>query len=173
MATYSYARNLTITLLTTVLLFTGTVIHAEQGQGGLDVFVGRWKLRVTTLQPEKSEITYTEVYEWVLDRQFIRGQTGRKPDGTMDVIYGTYDSLAKGYPFWIFSSSGTYVYLAPAIWNTDKRTMEWKNPTGWDISYRGRCIFPDENKRHCTMIQKDWKGKVLLEQEWSAVRLDD
>ena len=63
--------------------------------------------------------------------------------------------------------------LAPAIWNARKQTMEWKNPAGWDITYRGRCNFPDENTRHCTMIQKDWKGTVLLEQEWSAVRRDD
>jgi hypothetical protein len=164
-------RNLAIALLGTACFFTGPLVRADQG--GLDGFVGRWDVRVATLQPEKSEVTYTEVYAWVLDRQFLRGQTGRKTDGTEDVIYATYDAQAKGYPFWIFSSSGSYVYLAPATWNARTRIMEWKNPAGWDISYRGRCSFSDENTRHCTMIQKDWKGKVLLEQEWSAVRRDD
>ena len=164
-------RYLVIAVLGSTLLFTTSAVCAEPG--GLDVFVGHWDMHVTTLQPKKSEISYTEVYEWVLDRQFIRGQTGRKPDGSEDVIYGTYDAQAKGYPFWIFSSSGSYVYLAPATWNTRTRTMEWKNPAGWDISYQGRCNFPDENTRHCSMIQKDWKGTVLLEQQWSAVRRDD
>ena len=163
-------RYLSIAVLITAGFFAGPVVHADPG--GLDVFIGRWEMHVTTLQPKRSETIYMEVYEWVLDGQFIRGQTGRKSDGTEDVIYGTYDAQAKGYPFWIFSSSGSYVYLAPATWNARKRIMEWRSPAGWDITYRGRCNFPDENTRHCTMIQKDWKGKVLLEQEWSAVRRD-
>jgi hypothetical protein len=106
----------------------------------------------------------------VLNRQFLRGVTGRKSDGTEDVIYGTYDAKMKGYPFWIFSSSGTYVYLAPATWDASKRTMEWKNPANSDITYSGRLIFPDENTRRWTTVVKDWKGTVLLELEGSAVR---
>lgn len=171
MPDYSFTWKLTIAVLSAACFSTAPVVHADQG--GLDVFVGRWDVRVATLQPEKSEVTYTEVYEWVLGDKFLRGQTGRKTDGTEDVIYGTYDSQAEGYPFWIFSSTGTYVYLAPATSDARKRIMEWKNPTGWDISYRGRCSFPDDKTRHCTMIQKDWKGKVLLEQKWSAVRRND
>ena len=126
-----------------------------------------------TLQPEKPDVTYVETYEWVLHRQFLRGKTKHKSDGTEDVIFAGYDPQTKGYPFSIFSSTGTYIYLAPATWDARNRIIEWKNPPQWDISYRGRCIFPDENTRRCTLIMKDWKGKVLLEQESSAVRRND
>ncbi|MBU4263694.1 MAG: hypothetical protein KKC76_17705 [Proteobacteria bacterium] len=90
-----------------------------------------------------------------------------------DVIFGTYDRHADGYPFWIFSSSGSYIYLPPAKWNPRKRAMEWENPKESDIIYRSRCHFPDKNNRDCWLIMKDWKGKVLLELEWRAVRRGD
>jgi hypothetical protein len=171
MVSCTLTRYLIFAVLFNTLFFTASVAYAEQD--GLDRFVGRWDVSVHTLQPEESRVTYTEVYEWVLDRQFLRGQTGRKSDGTEDVIYATYDEQAGGYPFWIFSSSGTHVYLPPAIWDARTRILEWKNPGEWDISYRGRCSFPDEDTRQCNMIMKDWKGKVLLDQEWTAVRRDD
>jgi hypothetical protein len=106
----------------------------------------------------------------VLDRKFIRGRTARKQDGSLDIVFGTYDQNADGYPFWIFSSSGSYLYLPPAVWNAGEQTMEWKNPSGLDINYRSRCRFPDRDNRLCHMIIKDWKGKVILEMEWAAVR---
>lgn len=171
MATNTLTRGLITAVLATALCFFGPMTRADEG--GLDVFVGQWDVRVKTLQPEKSESTYTETYEWTLDHQFIRGQTGPKSDGTRDVIYGQYDKNVKGYPFWIFSSSGNATYLAPGTWDAGTRSMEWKNPRGFDISYRSRCIFPDANTRHCTLIMKDWKGTVLTEVEWSAFRRSD
>lgn len=151
-------------------LFCFISVAADADKGGLEIFLGQWEVHVKTLQPQKSEVTYTEAYEWVLDGKFLKGQTGRKSDGTRDVSYGTYDEELEGYPFWIFSSSGAYIYLAPATWDARTRTMTWKNPHGSDISYLSRCMFPDENTRKCSLITKDWKGAVLLEQEWSAFR---
>lgn len=148
-------------------------INVQADEGGLKIFVGKWNVHVKVLQPEKSEVTYTETYEWALDRKFLRGKTGRKSDGSQDIIFATYDEQAKGYPFWIFSSKGTYVYLAPATWDASTRTMEWENPPQFDISYQSRCTFPDENSRQCTLIMKDWKGSVLQELKWSASRLSD
>lgn len=175
MANNTSRHSLVTTVLATALLFIGLAVRADEG--GLDVYVGRWDVHVKTLRPQKSEVSYVEVYEWVLDHKFLRGQTGGKPDGTEDVIYATYDQQAKGYPFWIFSSSGSYSYLPPATWDVRKRTMEWSSPKQWvrqwNISFRGRCDFPDEQTRHCTFVTKDWKGAVLLEQEFSAVRRDD
>jgi hypothetical protein len=51
--------------------------------------------------------------------------------------------------------------------------LEWKSPPISDVSYLARCIFADENTRRCTLIIKDWFGRVLLEQESSAVRRTD
>lgn len=131
----------------------------------LELFVGHWDIHARTLQPEPATASYRERYEWVLDGHFIRGETGRKADGSRDIIFATYDAQARGYPFWVFSSSGTYLYLPPATWNERRRTMEWENPKGFDINYRSRCHFPDRNNRLCSLIMEDWKGKVLMEHE--------
>jgi hypothetical protein len=34
-------------------------------------------------------------------------------------------------------------------------------------------MFPDDNTRRCTLVLKNWIGKVLLEQETSAARRND
>lgn len=136
----------------------------------LELFVGQWDVHIDTLRPEPSTTRYSETYTWVLDRQFIRGETEGKDDGSQDIIFGTYDAQANGYPFWIFSSTGTYLHLPPGKWNARQRVMEWENPDGLDIHYRSRCHFPDRDTRTCTLIVKDWKGKVLLETEWRAER---
>lgn len=139
-------------------------------QGVLGKFIGEWDIHARTLRPTPGTTRYGERYEWVLDGQFIRGETDRRADGSHDIVFGTYDKKADGYPFWIFSSSGTYIYLPPAKWNARTRTMEWQNPEGFDISYRSRCHFPDADHRHCNLVMKDWKGKVLLELQWDAKR---
>ena len=91
----------------------------------------------------------------------------------MRVVFATYDENADGYPFWIFSSTGSYTYLPPASWSERKRTMTWKNPPQFDINYRSQCEFPSDALRRCHLIMKDWKGKVLSEMTWTAERLAD
>jgi hypothetical protein len=170
MTTLSLRLSLAIAILSAAVQ-AGPLALADEG--GLDMFVGRWDLRVQVLQPERKALNYSETYEWVLDRKFVRGHTGRKPDGTEDIIFGTYEAKIDGYPFWIFSSSGSYNYIAPGSFDARNRTMDWKSPGDWDISYQSRCLFPDASTRRCTLIIKNWKGNVLLEQEWVAVRRDD
>jgi hypothetical protein len=136
----------------------------------LEKFLGRWDVRVKTLKPQKPDLTYSETYEWVLDRQFIRAITEGKSDGTQDMVIGGYDPQSHGYPFWIYSSSGSCLSLAPGTWNAQSQIMEWKSPALLDVSYHSRCSFPDANTRRCTLILKNWFGKVLLEQETTAVR---
>lgn len=141
--------------------------------GVLERYIGTWDIQARTLQPEASTASYRETYEWVLDRKFIRGRTGRKQDGSFDIVFGTFDANAGGYPFWIFSSSGSYLYLPPATWNEREQMMEWKNPSGLDINYRSHCRFPDKDSRRCHMVVKDWKGTVILEMQWTARRRSD
>jgi len=168
MISYSLRQKLIIAVLAAATCSIGAPVHADEG--GLDVFVGRWDVHVKTLQPQRSEVTYIETYEWVLDGKFLRGQTERKSDGTQDIIFATYDEQSKGYPFWIFSSTGSFTYLAPGTFDARTLTMEWNNPADFDIAYRSRCTFPDNNTRHCTLVIKDWKGAALSEVEWSAFR---
>jgi Protein of unknown function (DUF1579) len=139
----------------------------------LDKFVGRWDVRVKTLQPQKPDLTYIEIYEWMLDRRFVRARTEGKTDGTEDMIVVGYDPKTNGYPFWIFSSSGTFLFLAPGTWDARNRIMEWKSPPLLDVSYQARCTFTDDSNRRCALVLKNWLGKVLLEQDSSAIRRND
>jgi hypothetical protein len=160
-----------ITILLSVLCLAASSARAQDNV--LEKYVGRWDVTVKTLQPQKSDQTYIETYEWMLDRKFVRAKTEGKADGTEDMVVGGYDPMTKKYPFWIFSSTGTFLYLAPGSWDTRSRTLEWKSPPISDVSYLGRCIFSNERTRRCTLIVKAWFGKVLLEQESTAIRRID
>jgi hypothetical protein len=163
----------TIAALAALLIVSLAASSARAQDNMLEKYVGRWNVSVKTLQPQKPDQTYIETYEWMLDRKFVRARTEGKTDGTEDMVVGGYDPKTNGYPFWIFSSSGTFLYLTPGSWDARSRTLEWKSPPISDVSYLGRCIFPDESTRRCTLIIKSWFGKVLLEQESTAVRRTD
>lgn len=171
MATRDSKRITIIFLFLTLFSLVGPGICAADEV--LDLFVGHWNVRVKTLKPVEAETAYTEKYEWVLNGQFLAGRTQNKADGTEDIIYGTYDPKFKGYPFWIFSSSGTYLYLAPGTWDASRRALEWRNPANSDISYRTEVVFTDDKTRRWTVVIKDWKGTVILRQEGVAVRSDE
>jgi hypothetical protein len=160
-----------ITILLSVLCLAASSARAQDSV--LEKYIGRWDVTVKTLQPQKAEQTYIETYEWMLDRKFVRAKTEGKADGTEDMVVGGYDAMTNKYPFWIFSSTGTFLYLAPGSWDARSRTLEWKSPPISDVSYLGRCIFADESTRRCSLIVKAWFGKVLLEQESTAVRRID
>ena len=146
---------------------------ARADRGGLDVFIGRWDIYIKTLASKTMEMQYIESYEWALERKIVRGKTQRKPDGSYDLIFATYDEQLDSYPFCIFSSSGAYLTLAPATWDADERVMRWKNPRGFDITFRSECSFSDPDTRRCRLISKDWKGEVLNEAHWIATRRTD
>lgn len=136
----------------------------------LDRFRGIWSVTVKSRQPKVPDITYTQTNDWVLGHRFMRGDTGRKSDKSQDVSMITYDAAARGYPLWIFSSSGAALYLAPGSWDEASRTMHWKNPPFVPVIYRLDCDYSDPNKSHCVTLVKTMVGKVLLDQESTAVR---
>ena len=57
----------------------------------LDVFRGTWDVSVRTRLPKPTVVTYTETYTWALDQRFLHGDSGRKSDGTQDLVMATYD----------------------------------------------------------------------------------
>src|SRR5262245_13740127 len=158
--------------LAALLVIGITAVSAHAQDNVLEKFVGRWDVRVKMLQPQQPDLTYIETYEWMLDRKFVRARTEGKSDGTEDMVVIGYDQKVNGYPFWIFSSSGTFLYLTPGTWDARNRTMEWKSPPLLDVSYQARCTL-DDNTRRCILVLKNWLGKVLLEQESIAVRRND
>lgn len=158
-------------ILAVAMASLSSQIQAEEN--ALDLLVGSWDVEVTNLKPKKSKLTYSETYQWTLNGQFLLGETSKKSDGNKDVVYATYDAQVKGYHFWVFSSTGSFVYLPPASWDSRTRTMEWKNLPNSDISYLTRVVFPDEKTRRWSLVVKDWKGSVLQQQEGRAVRRGD
>jgi Protein of unknown function (DUF1579) len=136
----------------------------------LDRLVGTWEVTVRSRRPRPGTMKYSETYDWVLDRRFIRGETVRKPDGTADIYMATYEPATRHYHFWIFNSQGTFVEIPTGTWNETAREMEWKSGPGSPLALNGRWIFLDANTRLWTTEVKDWKGKVLLDVEGRAVR---
>ncbi|MCB1924344.1 MAG: DUF1579 family protein [Gammaproteobacteria bacterium] len=166
----SRTMPLTSAPLLAMCLYSSAVVADLQV---LDLFVGSWDIDAETLQPTPGAAHYSERYDWVLDGKFLRGETGRKADGSQDIVFGTYDAQADGYTFWIFSSSGSFIYLPPGTWDERRRIMEWRNPKGFDLNYYSSCRFPDSDNRYCDLIMKDWKGQVILELKWHAARRAD
>lgn len=136
----------------------------------LDRLLGTWDVRVTVRAPLPGIVTYAETYEWVLDRQFLRGETTVKSDGTKDLTLTTYDAAAGSYRLWAFNSKGTAIELPSGSWDTGSQSMEWKSVPNMQISFSGRWTFPDANTRKWTARLKDWKGQVLLDLEGTCIR---
>ena len=178
-------------LVTTVLLGIGAALFVPgergYGQGGtpgllarpeprapqlkvLERLRGTWDVTVTTRAPQAGTMTYVEAYEWVLDQRFLRGETSQKSDGTHDIFMATYDPVAKGYRFWMFSSAGSSVELPKGTWDEKTQSMEWKSPPQMDVSFRGQWIFPDKDSRRWTAVLKDWKGNIILDAVGTATR---
>ena len=164
-------RRLAAGITCAAALIAGALVYADEG--GLEHFIGRWEVHMKKLAPEVLEDTYIETYTWTLEGKFLKGETRGKYDGTYDVIYATYDEQSGGYPFWSFSSSGTYWYLSPGTYDRRTKTIEWRNPSGFDIAYHAGCVFVDADTRHCALTIKDWKGAVVNQLEWKALRLTD
>ena len=136
----------------------------------LDRFAGTWDVTITTRRPKPAVVTYMFTYAWVLDHRYLQGDTGIKSDGTQDLVIFTYEQASNGYPLWIFYSSGAWIYLPPGVWDESSRTMTWKSAPTLTVSYLNRCSFQDAKTQRCTVLVKDWRGTVLLEQDSVALR---
>jgi hypothetical protein len=137
----------------------------------LDRWQGRWNVTVTTTQPAPLTSTSVATNAWVLGKRFLQGDSGVKSDGTRDLSMMTFDPVTRAYPLWIFSSNGTFFYLADGKWDEQSRTMQWDSPINLIGSYHYLCEFTDADNYRCQSLAKDWKGKVLLELEAVGVRL--
>jgi hypothetical protein len=136
----------------------------------LDRLRGTWDVTVRSHTPQPGIVTYTETYEWVLDRQFLRGETTVKSDGTQDMSMTTYDAATGGYRFWYFNSKGTNFDLPSGTWDAKAQAMEWKNGPTLPFSFTARWTFANDNTRRFTVRIKDMRGKVLWDLEGTAVR---
>ncbi|HXE40375.1 MAG TPA: DUF1579 family protein [Azonexus sp.] len=138
----------------------------------LDQFRGTWKVTTNTLKPEKSVVTTAEHRSaWVLGNRYLQGDSGLKSDGSHDLSMMTYDPTTGSYPLWVFYSTGVVFALPSGHWDDATRTMVWKSPPNLVGSYQYSCVLADQRTHRCSAIGKDWKGKVLLEQDIVAVRL--
>lgn len=136
----------------------------------LDIFRGTWALTVTTHLPVRAVVTSVSTNAWVLGERFLQGDSGPKSDGSRDMSMMTYDPASGGYPLWIFYSTGIVFFLPSGKWDPATRTMVWNSPPNLSGSYQYRCELADPRVHRCKSIAKDWKGKVLLEQDVVAER---
>jgi hypothetical protein len=136
----------------------------------LERFVGTWDVVVQVKRPAEKTVSYTEVAVLAPGKRLLRGDTGPKSDGHQDWTMTTFDQASGGYPMWIFSSSGVWYYLAPGQWDEAKLSIEWKSPPLLPVSHVTRCSFADARTRRCHTLVKDFLGKVVLEQEYTARR---
>ena len=133
-------------------------------------FAGEWDVSVSVRRPIKTVVRYTESAVLTPGGRLLRTSTSVKPDGSQDWSMMTFDPASGGYPIWIFTSSGATFYLAPGKWDEQTHSISWEAPAASPVSHKTRCTFVDERMRSCETIVKDWKGSVLLEQGYTAVR---
>ena len=137
----------------------------------LALMIGTWDVRVEIRRPEPAVVTYRERYAWALGGKYVLGRTEGRSDGEEDLILGTFDPDADGYPFWFFSSTGSYIYLPPGRWDARRRALVFENPANWELEYRTVATYPDDRTREWSVLVKDWKGTVLSEQYGRATRV--
>lgn len=133
-------------------------------------FAGDWDITVSVRRPVKTVVRYSESAVLAPGGKLLRTTTSVKPDGTQDWSMMTFDKASGGYPIWIFSSTGATFYLAPGKWDEESRSIVWRAPAPSPVSHQTRCMFTDERTRTCETLVKDWKGSVLLDQSYTAVR---
>ncbi len=147
-----------------------TVAEIAEKLKVIDRFRGTWNVTISTHRPKHSVVTSVNTNSWVLGNRFLQGDSGPKSDGTHDFSMMTYDPAIGGYPLWIFFSTGVAFFLPSGQWDEATQTMVWKSPPNLTGSYQYCCVVSDERTHRCTSIAKDWKGKVLLEQDVILVR---
>lgn len=136
----------------------------------LERFAGTWDVVVQVRRPVEKTVTYTEVAVLAPGNRLLRGDTGLKSDGQQDWTMTTFDPASGGYPMWIFSSSGAWYHLAPGQWDESQLSLVWKSPPLSPVSHVTRCSFADARTRHCQTLVKDFLGRVMLDQEYTARR---
>jgi hypothetical protein len=134
----------------------------------LDRFAGAWDVTVTTRVPKPTVVKSTFVWSWMLDRHFLRGESGPKSDGSQELqVFGLEPG---GYSLWIFYSSGVAVALPRGEWNEATATMSWKNAPTDPILYTSRCTFEGAATMRCNTQVKNLSGKLMIDVESVAVR---
>ena len=90
----------------------------------LDRFAGTWDVTATTGVPRLAPVTSSFAWAWVLDRRYLRGESGIKSDGSQELQVLGHD--AGGYRC-RSSSRRPRGELPRGEWNEATATMAWKN----------------------------------------------
>jgi len=144
-------------------------LHPAQYQV-IDRWRGTWDIKAVNRRQPATEITYSETFEWVLDRCFLRSETSRKSDGGQSVSMVWFDTLTKNYRFVIFDASGGAVELPPPAWDEATQTMEWKSSRLAPFSYAAYVTFKDRDTIQWGSLWKNWNGAVILDLDGVSIR---
>ena len=106
------AKRVRAIVLAVLAIALGAIASpAGADQAVLEMFIGRWNVRVKTLQPSRPDVTYVETYEWVLGRKFLSGRTEQKSDGTEDRVFIGYDPNSGIFKGQLATDASGYVLI--------------------------------------------------------------
>lgn len=140
----------------------------------LGLRVGTWEGKMTVrpaeLTPDGGESLFTEVVDWILDGQFVRGRAIQ--DGKIQHLWlCTYDAREKVYRLWQFDSFGNFPMKETiGEWNEITDTMLWKHTVEGGYTSIQTIHFVDKNTYEITIVDKGPDGKVYLDLSGKVVR---
>ena len=104
-----------------------------------------------------------------LHGRFIQSKIKSQPGNVLATWLATYDTQAKAYRTWYFSSQGA---LTESLgqWDARTRTLTWKSSPQPGITSTARWHFTDDDTVEWDLLARDGSGKRFLDMHGKLVR---
>ena len=113
--------------------------------------------------PEAGTTTGEETISWVLDKNFIQGETSY-PNGTKGRFLMNYDRDVKVYRTWYFDNRNAFPRgESIGRWDAEKERMDWE--MGFGNGVTGKMVFQytGKDKMEWSLEAHDANGKIMLD----------
>ena len=136
-------------------------------------FVGTWDMDLT-IKPTGGDVIKTketEIRTWSLGRTFVRFEDAKKDTsgGPEFHLFLTYDPDTNTYPGMMMFGKGRT--LITATWDEATSTMTFKGTSPDDgNTFVAKNRFIDKNHCESTVVLKNAKGEVFMEQTYKQTR---
>jgi hypothetical protein len=113
--------------------------------------------------PEAGTTTGEETIRWVLDKNFIQGDTSY-PDGKKGRGLANYDPHAKVYRSWYFNNRSAFPRgESIGRWNAEKERMDWASDFGNGVTGKMVFQYTGKDKMEWSLEAHDANGKLMLD----------
>lgn len=113
--------------------------------------------------PDAGTTTGEETIRWVLDKNFIQGDTSY-PDGKKGRFLTNYDPEAKVYRTWYFDNRNVFPRgEAIGRWNAEKERMDWVVNYGNGVTGKMVFQFSGKDKMEWSLKAHDTHGKLMFD----------